>query len=127
VALFSKSDHSSWSAAFQSFTRQFVAMIVLATALMTGAGFYGAHRLTTRSFQSKLVHSSHLLKIGTFPTYAEALDRLARRVPGDLKTFSYSSDTTVWFGKLALFGVAYPDAKGIIKKDQSGFTLFEED
>jgi len=102
-------------------------MIVLATLLMTGAGFYGADKLASRDFQSKLVHSTHLLKVGTFPTYAAALGGLARRVPGDLKTFSYSADTTIWFGKLALFGVAFPDSKGIIRKEQTGYTLYEED
>lgn len=94
---------------------------------MTGAGFYGVHKLSSRPFQSRLVHSTHLLKVGTFPTMSEALARLSRRVPGGLKVFSYSADTTVWYGKLALFGVAYPDARGVIRKDPSGFVLFEED
>lgn len=102
-------------------------MILLGTILMTAAGFYGAHKIKTRPFQSKLVHSTHLLKVGSFATYPEALGALERRVPGGLKTFVYSADTTVWYGKLALFGVAFPDAKGIIKKEQSGYILYEED
>ena len=127
VALFSKSDNSSWSAAFQSFTKQFVAMVVLAVLLLTAAGMYGSHELKSRQFQQKLVTSTHLLNLGTFKTYNEALGALERRVPGSLKIFPYSSDTTVWFGRLALFGAAYPDARGVIRKDAAGYTLYEED
>ncbi|MCL4485646.1 MAG: hypothetical protein M1537_04805 [Nitrospirae bacterium] len=104
-----------------------MAMVALATLLLSVAGIYGAHELKSRQFQKKLVTSTHLLKIGTFSTYNEALGALERRVPGSLKIFPYSSDTTVWFGRLALFGAAYPDARGVIRKDASGYTLYEED
>ncbi len=127
MGFFSRSDSSSWSAAFQSFTKQFVAMVTLAVLLLTAAGFYGSHELKSREFQSRLVTSTHLLKIGTFPTYNEALGALERRIPGSLKIFPYSSDTTIWFGRLALFGAAFPDARGVIRKDSSGYTLYEED
>ncbi len=127
MGFFSRSDNSSWSAAFQSFTKQFVTMVVLAVLLLTAAGIYGSHELKSRDFQKKLATSTHLLKMGTFPTYNEALGALERRVPGSLKIFPYSSDTTVWFGRLALFGAAFPDARGVIRKEPSGYTLYEED
>ncbi len=127
MAFFSRGDQTSWSAAFQSFIKQIVAMVLLAVVLLTGAGFYGAHELTVRSFQKKLVDSSHLLKIGTYPTFNEALGTLERRVPGTLKIYPYSTDTTVWFGRLALLGAAFPDARGVIRKEASGYTLYEED
>ena len=102
-------------------------MVTLAVLLLTAAGFYGSHELKSREFQSRLVTSTHLLKLGTFPTYNEALGALERRIPGSLKIFPYSSDTTIWFGRLALFGAAFPDARGVIRKDSSGYTLYEED
>ncbi len=127
MALFSKGDSSSWSAAFQSFSRQLAVMVVAGLLMIGGGAFYGMHELNSPEVHRKVAESPHLLLVGRYPTFEEALGVLERRVPGTLKTFPYSADTTVWFGRLALFGAAFPDARGIIRKEPAGYTLYEED
>ncbi|MGC8499824.1 MAG: hypothetical protein ACP5OS_01435 [Leptospirillia bacterium] len=127
MAFFSKGDSSSWSAAFQSFSRQLAVMVTLGLLLISGGAFYGMHELASPAVHQRLAASNHLLKVGSYPTFEAALGALERRVPGRLKTFPYSADTTVWFGRLALFGAAFPDARGIIRKEHAGYTLYEED
>ncbi len=106
---------------------QIKVMVILLVVLMAFFTIWGKNHLKSHAYQEKLVTSSHLLKIGDYPDYNQTMTHLSERVSGKILTYAYAPDITVWFGNLALFGIAFPDAKGIIRKTPSGYTLFMED
>jgi hypothetical protein len=122
-----KDADSAWTAALKIMLSQIKVMVVLLVVLITFFSIWGKNRLHERSYQSKIVMSQHLIKIGEYPNLDQAMSHLSERVSGKILTFKYSPEITVWFGNLALFGIALPDSKGIIKKDPSGYELLMED
>jgi hypothetical protein len=118
---------SSWSHALRSIFTQIKLMVVLLVVLLVFFTFWGKAHLKSRDFQRKVVESHHLLKVGAYPSFQDAMTHLSERVSGTLKTYPYSPDVTVWYGHLALFGVAFPDSKGIIRNESGSFVLYEED
>jgi len=122
-----KDTDSAWTAALKIMISQIKVMALLLIVLITFFSIWGKNRLHDQTYQSKIVMSHHLIKIGGYPSLDQAMSHLSERVSGKILTFKYSPDITVWFGNLALFGIAFPDAKGIIKKDAGGYILFMED
>ncbi|AFS54089.1 MAG: hypothetical protein C75L2_00380090 [Leptospirillum sp. Group II 'C75'] len=118
---------SSWSAALHTMANQVKLMGVLLVILMVFFTFWGKAHLKSRAFQKKLVTSQHLLRIGLYPSYNDAMTHLTERVSGAIKVYRYSPDIRVWYGHLSLFGVAFPDEKGIIRHTPAGYELLEED
>lgn len=118
---------SSWSAAIHHTLTQIKLMGVLLVILMVIFTFWGKEHLKSRSFQKKLVESHHLLRIGVYSTLNDAMTHLSERVSGTIKVYRYDSGTQVWFGHLSLFGVAFPDEKGVIRQTPGGYELLEED
>jgi hypothetical protein len=122
-----KDADNAWTAALKIMIAQIKVMVVLLVVLMTFFTIWGKNHLRDRSYQNKIVMSHHLVKVGEYPNMDQALSHLSERVSGKILTFNYSPDITVWFGNLALFGIAFPDAKGVIKKNSAGYVLFMED
>ncbi|MHB1285881.1 MAG: hypothetical protein ACYCYP_04830 [Leptospirales bacterium] len=118
---------SSWSMAIHSITAQIKIMIVSLVVLLTFFTFWGKAHLKSHAFQQKVVESHHLLKIGVYPTFQEAMTQLSERVSGSVKTYPYQQGITIWYAHLALFGVAFPDQKGVIRHSSVGYELYEED
>lgn len=118
---------SAWTAALKIMVSQIKVMVVLLVVLMAFFSIWGKNRLHDRSYQSKIVMSHHLVKVGEYPDLDQTMSHLSERVSGKIITFTYSPDITVWFGNLALFGIAFPDAKGIIRKSTGRYILFMED
>ncbi len=118
---------SSWSTAIRSITAQIKLMIVSLVVLITFFTFWGKARLKSHTFQKNLVESHHLLKIGVYPTYQDALTHLSERVSGSIRTYPYRQGIVVWYAHLALFGMAFPDQKGVIRQAPGGYELYEED
>jgi hypothetical protein len=122
-----KDADSAWTAALKIMISQIKVMVILLVVLMTFFSIWGKNRLHDRSYQTKIVESHHLVKVGEYPDLDQTMSHLSERVSGKILTFTYSPDITVWFGNLALFGIAFPDEKGIIKKSNGKYVLFLED
>ena len=118
---------NSWSAAIHSMLSQVKLMAVLLVILMVFFTLWGKSHLKSQTFQEKLVSSQHLLRIGVYPSYDEAMTHLTERVSGTIKIYRYAPGIRVWYGHLSLFGVAFPDEKGIIRHIPAGYELLEED
>ncbi len=118
---------SSWSAAIHNMVSQIKLMGLLLVVLMVFFTLWGKSHLKSRTFQEKLVTSQHLLRIGIYPSYNEAMTHLTERVSGAIKVYRYGPGVRVWYGHLSLFGVAFPDEKGIIRHTPAGYELLEED
>lgn len=118
---------SSWSTALHSISAQIKLMVISLIVLLVFFTFWGKAHLKSHSFQQKIVESHHLLKIGSYSTFQDALTHLSERVSGGIKTYLYQPGITVWYANLTLFGVAFPDQKGVIRQSTGGYELYEED
>ncbi|MHB1605005.1 MAG: hypothetical protein ACYCTV_01235 [Leptospirales bacterium] len=118
---------SSWSTALSSISAQIKLMLVSLVVILVFFTFWGKAHLKDHSFQQKIVESHHLLKIGSYSTFQDALTHLSERVSGAIKTYPYQPGITVWYANLTLFGVAFPDQKGVIRQSTGKYELYEED